>query len=495
MSERARLFDLKERRFYQIDKSPVKIGRAPDNDIVISDSTVSRYHAEIFKKGSEWFVKDLESTNGTFVNGDQIEEIRLNNRDSITFGKREFTFFLQEEAVSLQETTLIEKIDDIFNSRPTLNLNRIINAVAQLAKLIVEGKSSEKVFEAVSRIALENTGAERSFVLLKEGKDLKISAKWGAKEEELSNTIVKKAIEEKVGILTYDALADSRFSSEDSVLKLGIRSAICVPIWEKDRILGALYIDSSREKALYQREDLEFLTMLGNYVAIAIEHRNFKEQLDAERKMRERLERYHSPAVVNKILSEKLESTAIPRKFYQAEGTVLFADIVGFASLVEELPPKEVGQLLNDFLSYMTEIVFQYEGTLDKYLGDGLMALFGIPFFQKDHAERALKAAISMQEETELKFKGKIKIRIGISSGAMIAGDFGSEKRLEFTVIGHTVNLAARFQREVAPPGGTVVSETTYQLTRDYFAFEDLGEKKLKGLKHKVKCYLLKGVK
>ncbi len=494
MNEKAQLIDSRENRIYPISSLPLRIGRAADNDIIVADSTVSRHHAEIDKKGEEWVIRDLGSTNGTFVNGRKIKESYLKHNDIITLGKREFIFKLVSSPALLSDSTIVERVEEIFKRKPAVNLNKIINAVASLARMIVEGRSEEEILQTVSKIAKETTGSERAFVVIQRGPGYDV---FSTEEEkgEISHSIVNKAIEEKVCIVTQDALADERFRAEDSVLRLGIRSAICVPIWHREKVLGALYLDTSYERSAYRSEDLEFLSMLGNYVAIAIEHKNFMEQISTERKLRERLERYHSPSVVNRIFSQGLESTAIGRKFFHAQGTVLFADIVGFTTLTEEMPPEQVGLLLNEFLSTMTEIVFKYEGTLDKYLGDGLMALFGIPFYQEDHAVRALKAALSMQEMTRQLFGDKIKIRIGVNSGGMIAGDFGSDRRLEFTVIGHTVNLAARLEREVAPPGGIAVGQATKELAEAFFEFEDLGEKKLKGLRSKVKCYLLKGVK
>jgi adenylate cyclase len=139
-------------------------------------------------------------------------------------------------------------------------------------------------------------------------------------------------------------------------------------------------------------------------------------------------------------------------------------------------------------------VVFKHNGTLDKYIGDCIMAVFGVPFEIDNHAELAIQAALNMmkrlQEMNEnLPAKEKIKIRIGINSGKLVAGDFGSPKRLDYTVIGNTVNIASRLESSVAGPNEIVISQGTYKLTKHIFECQLLGEKKLQGLSKPVNAY------
>jgi class 3 adenylate cyclase len=142
----------------------------------------------------------------------------------------------------------------------------------------------------------------------------------------------------------------------------------------------------------------------------------------------------------------------------------------------------------------MTDIIFQHNGTLDKYIGDCIMALFGVPFEIDNHAELSIITALDMIEKLEernrhLSAKDQIEIRIGINSGKLISGDFGSPKRLDYTVLGNTVNIASRLESSVAGKNEIVVSEATYKLTKDLFEFESLGEKQIKGLSVPVETY------
>jgi adenylate cyclase len=164
------------------------------------------------------------------------------------------------------------------------------------------------------------------------------------------------------------------------------------------------------------------------------------------------------------------------------------------------MTPIEVGMFLNNFFSEMTEIIFKHNGTLDKFIGDAVMAVFGIPLEFVNHAEMAIVTALEMIEKlhalnAQLAADSRIQVRIGIHSGKLISGDFGSPKRLEYTVLGNTVNIASRLESAVAGADEIVVSEHTRQATRGLFDFESLGEKKLSGLSKPVKVYRVNGLK
>ncbi len=492
------ILDKKGNKTYRIEGNSATIGRATGNDITIKDSTVSRKHAEIFFKENRWYIKDLKSTNGTFVNGKKVKgEMRLYEKDIVEIGKRSIIPIKLPSGMEIGKEKIPQDITYFIGDLEKRKWARIMEGIEEIGKELVALSSYDRILNRVAEVAREILNVERAFVVLKKENKFKLAATSVKKGIEggitISESILKRAMESKVGIITQDALSDKRFSGQKSIMNMKIRSAVCVPIWRREEVLGAIYVDSSIDKRIHTEEDVELLSILGNYVAVVIEQKRIMEELKKQQRMRERLEKYHSPAVVQRIFSKGLETTFIPRKFFMGEGTVLFADVVGFTSLVSEGKPEEIGNLLNEFLSRMTDIVFKYEGTLDKYLGDGVMAVFGIPMKQENHEERALRTAIEMQREIEnTKWKKPLKIRIGINSGGVIAGDFGSEKRLEFTVIGHSVNIASRLQSEIAPPGRTAVGEKTYEKTKEKFEFESLGKVKVKGIKEKMDAYLLK---
>jgi adenylate cyclase len=165
--------------------------------------------------------------------------------------------------------------------------------------------------------------------------------------------------------------------------------------------------------------------------------------------------------------------------------TVLFADVQGFAGLAERLPPLELAALLRDFFRSMTASIFEEGGTLDKFIGDGVMAVFGAPLPVHDGAERALRCAWSMLRKVEeanrsLPADRRFSIRIGVNSGRVIAGNFGSPDRQEFTVLGDPVNVAARLE-SMAAPGTIYVGRETAEQAGRAFAFQELGPRVLRG--------------
>jgi adenylate cyclase len=172
---------------------------------------------------------------------------------------------------------------------------------------------------------------------------------------------------------------------------------------------------------------------------------------------------------------------------------------VGFTTMSEKMSPAAVALLLNDYLSRMTDIIFKYEGTLDKYIGDAIMAVFGAPLDMQDHALRAVKTGLEMQERlTEFNSERKegphLKIRIGINSGKAVAGEIGSINKKEYTVLGDIVNTASRLESSVAKPGMVVIGENTQGLVTDQFEFNSMGSFTLKGKEREVRVFEVTGL-
>ncbi len=181
--------------------------------------------------------------------------------------------------------------------------------------------------------------------------------------------------------------------------------------------------------------------------------------------------------------------------------TVLFCDIRGFTPLSERLPPEEVVALLNEFYTLMIDTTFKYDGTLDKFLGDAVMAIFGAPIAHKDHSIRAIRTAVAMKagvEEWAKKRLGEgkesIAVGIGVSAGEAVAGTVGAENRMEYTVIGDRVNLAARLEAN-AKPGQILISQWTYEKAAGLVDVRSLGSMKVKGKEEEVEVYEVLGLK
>jgi adenylate cyclase len=234
------------------------------------------------------------------------------------------------------------------------------------------------------------------------------------------------------------------------------------------------------------------LTLMTTYVGAV--GRNFVH----ERRQRRRLSRYFSPSVVEDVIQH---GDDVSLKADQRWMTVLFSDIRGFTSLSERMPPEEVVQLLREYLTEMTEIVFRHGGTVDKYIGDAIMALYNVPFQTPDHAAQAVRTALEFQARLRSlgeRFVDKYGIRlacgVGINTGMAIVGTVGSEQRLEYTAIGDTINVGARLESLTKDLGATIlISEATYLEVKDLFVTQDRGEQRIKGKDIPVRVYSVSG--
>lgn len=213
-----------------------------------------------------------------------------------------------------------------------------------------------------------------------------------------------------------------------------------------------------------------------------------------EQREKRRLSRYFSPAVVEDIVSKKED---VNLGSARRRMTILFSDIRGFTSISEKMSPEEVVGFLREYLTVMTDAVFQNGGTVDKYIGDAIMALYNVPFDQPDHAARAVKTALAFQERVKPlsdKFKAKygleLKCGVGVHTGDAVVGTIGSEQRLEYTAIGDTINLGSRLESITKEYHvSIVISESTYEEVKGQFTTRYLGEVKVKGKEIPVKIY------
>ncbi len=518
---------------YDVKTGEVVIGRSPECQVVLKDFGISRQHAKIVVDHDGPRVIDLKSKNGTQVNGVPVVEAKLKDGDKILLGKFQIAFskaiegqVVLDEAKPLQEEggTIIRSIGELqklFGTGDTAGAgaaaakpasvdeieksNRILKVLTKVAETLIAVRPVEEVLEQVLDIVFENMPADRgSLMLIEDGQLVPMARKFrnpktGSDQKiVISKTIADKVIKDRVAILTSDAQVDSRFSAGDSIRFHGIRSAMCAPLWNREEVIGIINVDSPFLTNSFTSNDLDMLSALANYAAVAVERARLNQRIQAEEKKRERLGRFLSPQVASRILAQSDASTDTLGAPEVREVSILFADVVGFTSMSEKMSPAAVAYVLNDYLSRMTDVIFRHEGTLDKYIGDAIMAVFGAPLDMPDHAARAIKTALEMRDRleewnAERREGPTLRIRIGINSGKAVAGEIGSINKKEYTVLGDTVNTASRLESSVAKPMMVVVGDNTYQATKDQFRFEFLGEVSLKGKEIKVPVYAVLG--
>jgi adenylate cyclase len=366
---------------------------------------------------------------------------------------------------------------------------RLLRLLTEISKTLVTMQPLEKVLTRVVELVFEVVPAERAFLLLRDAIDQPLSARVMRNRDgsvpakvSISRTIVNTVMRDRVAMLAKDALYDTRLHASDSIQSMNVRSFMCAPLWNQNDVIGVLYCDNPRSKK-FITDDLEVFAALCNYAAVAIEQARLSLRLLDESKRRERLTRYHSPGVINRIMQEGDADGAFMAQ--ERDVSVMFCDIVGFTTMSQHAPPQAIADMLNDFFGRMGEVIFEHDGTLDKFIGDAILAVFGAPFEQPDHATKAVAAALAMQREL-VKANAEhperpLRMRIAINSGRALTGDIGSPKRREFTVLGDVVNTASRLESTVAKPDQIVISKNTLDKIGNAFQIQPLGGVKLRG--------------
>ncbi|HVQ36026.1 MAG TPA: adenylate/guanylate cyclase domain-containing protein [Pyrinomonadaceae bacterium] len=502
------------------------IGRAPDNAVVLDDPRASRYHAHIKSAddGSFTLVDGAmingqlrRSANKVFVNGGPHTESQLKNGDRVTIGASTIRF---EQAA--EERTTDVRYDDkpLGHTQLLISANDVMSTVlhSKQAETVATSPARDKVLEALQRkaniltalyemsktlgsvfdldaifakatdIIFRSTPADRVVALLAEGtgtenpEDVKLNPiAMRARDESLNNharrltigrTITRKVMKDRVALLSQDAASDEEFAGVDSIVSQGVRSTICAPLVGESRVHGAIYADRLDPFAAFKPDDLELISAVAAQTAIAVENARAHERLAREEVARANYSRFLPEYVVKQMLEnpESFKLGGVNQTI-----TVLFADIRGFTSISEHAPPEKIVSLLNRYFSAMTDIIFAHGGTLDKYLGDGLMALFGAPTGTPEDASNALNAAVAMQRRIlsinlELREEGlaEIGVGIGLHTGEATVGYIGSERRSEYTAIGDTVNTASRLESN-ARGGEILLSDATAKAARSRY--------------------------
>jgi len=492
------------------------IGRAPDNAVVIDDPRASRYHSHIKSSDDGTFAivdgavingQLRRSANRVFINGEAHFEHQLKNGDRITIGAstlrfeqppEERTTEVRYDDKPLGHTQLLISANDVVSQvlhsktdiTPTDARDKVLEALQRKANILSALFEMSKtlgsvfdltaIFDKATDIIFRSTPADRVVALLADhpgsgnledvvltpiatrARDEKLQAH--ARKLTIGRTITRKVMRDRVALLSQDAASDEEFAGVDSIVSQGVRSTICAPLVAETRVHGALYADRLDPFAAFKPDDLELISAVAAQTAIAVENARAHERLAREEVARANYSRFLPEYVVKQMLEnpESFKLGGVNQTI-----TILFADIRGFTRISEHAPPEKIVSLLNRYFSAMTDIIFAHGGTLDKYLGDGMMALFGAPTATPEDASNALNAAVAMQRRVlginrELEEEGlpSIGVGMGLHTGEVTVGYIGSERRSEYTAIGDTVNTAARLESN-ARGGEILMSDAT----------------------------------
>ena len=520
-----------------------RAGRKNDNDLILPEKNISGYHFQIILTDRGFELEDLDSSNGTYLNKYLINNrTLLKDGDRVQAGRYRIRFKLSNESEGTErrksnhDDIIDQKLEDMDRRLMTLKKTpseTVYNATTTISKLESSIKEAKRAYSrlkalyrstnmivshfdledrlrAILKITIQLMECDRGYIMLYEkgtGQDDSLSIRVSHQiDEDAPEGLPSMSIAQEVAdtgktkkidnILDIDTLKDKK-----SIQAHNIISAICSPIRFEKQIIGVMYVDNISRPYHYTQEDLTIFEILANQTAVVVEDGRLFERYKTEERLRLNFERYFSPQIVSEIMSNKgiLQLGGVRK-----EVSVLFADIRDFTSIAEDSEPQVLIDSLNEYFNRMLEAIFNHEGCIDKFYGDGLLAFFGAPIEDEKHTLKVYRTAREMQEKVAeynqyARENGLIpfSIGIGICSGPAIIGNIGSEHHIEYTVVGDTVNVASRLSGE-ARGGEILISENTleglglYGIPHDTFKY--LGEQALKGREKTIKVYTVQNI-
>jgi len=493
--------------------SPLVLGRALSSDLPVLDPTISRRHAELTVEPRAVNVRDLDSSNGTFVNGSRVSSTRLVAGDRIVFGKMVFelrelspvliddrsaetmrraaragTTIIRQVPVpdadqtlerALRASGVQQAVDETADMVPQHERDRLkLTLLLEISKALTRLTSVEALLEKITQFTFRLLEVDQAAILLlDDGGELGVRisrVREGLQAHPVPMGLARTALSEKLALLS-DTPADEETSAGSAAAAADSRkrSAVCAPlIGGEGRGLGVLYVDSLAATHRVDEEDLEFLVALAGIGAVALDNLRFAERSRQEAVIRGNFERFFTPHLAARIAATP---AALRLGGERRPVAVLFSDIRGFTTLAARLTPDATARLLTEYFSEMAECVFRHGGTLDKFIGDAVMAQWGAPWSEPDDADRALNAALEMMNAVgrlnarwQSEGRPAVQVGIGLNYGDVFAGYLGSERRLEYTIIGDVVNTADRLC--AAADGGAILVTPAFKeaLTRPH---------------------------
>lgn len=541
---------------YDLPEGTTHVGRADENDIVLSGDLVSRKHANFHVTGNALVFEDLGSRNGSRLNGDKVVGTSpMKPGDVVAVGENS----LVVRQPTTAETAATEMVDaggggavrrfgrgvdvshavlmarDIQDSIVRRVLDNSLpfevddhepppvpNKVKRRAASDTDENEADEVrsdgpsypvafhslvmlFRVAERLAtaatlqaflddttdtvMKRVGASTGVVLVRHPTGVLVPAavrhakKLSKGEVPVSDAIVEAALAQGQAIAVADVRDDSRFAERDSVVLYGIDQVLCVPIGQKAPFDGVLYLNRTQVNDEPIEALLDVCTALAQLLQTAMH--KFSARPPAGDRLRSALERFHGPDIVERRVGELAQKTVKLSQLEEKQVTVLFADIAGFTDLAFKLKPEQVADLLSEFYKVATPLIFSFEGTVDKFVGDSVMALFGAPYGKGDDAIRAVRSAMALKAEWERAMQKRpanerLLLKVGLTTGKVLAGSVGSEARLDYTAIGEPVNVAS-WLCQSAEAGQVLITGKTLAAVGARFDVTPLGERPLLG--------------
>ena len=468
-------------RVWETAEAEVVFGRSDEKLPIIldlsPDQRVSRMHGRIWIEDGQFWIEDLNSSRGTQVNGVEIKgrgKQQVRPTDTIVAGQTTLRVDFGEGKAFSNRTNYLENgtllLPEKHQSESTLAIAKDVDATAvEPVPLDCAGDANARrlkmvydlPFQLATKITLETllpaivdqlvevlpNGESWALVLRDPETDaLLLKAYHYVQRTYLSESLLRRAMAERKAFVWKKS---SDVDMTGSIFQSGIEVGMYAPLLWQGEALGAICTATRNAETTFSEEDVKLLVLVGQYAAMAVATHRLQEKLSNESVVKANLLRQFSPKVANHFLGHRGRLRLGGRR---SEVTVLNSDIRGFSQFVREMEPDEVVEMLNDYLRVLVPVIFAHNGTIDKFLGDGILAIFGSPEQDPNHHENALRAAVEMQAAVA-KLNQQRQARgvpcrdfgIGLHYGEVVHGFVGTSDRMEFTVIGDAVNRTARY--------------------------------------------------
>lgn len=452
------------------------LGRDSSCDIVLPSIGVSRRHVQLQVSDEAVEVQDLGSSAGTFVNEMQLVEtaifelpvqIMLGHLAVVIHSKKRPLQSPAEAPAEKPETRFLDSEGEV---HVNLSLSGDVRAPVPLGKMNDQTQHRlEMLYELPLQFAAETDlkklyrlivdrvieltpGAVRGALLVKDPYDGKLSLRASVPHESppISKTLIRRVAVEQKGFIWGDDDGDHANVSA-SMAAIRIRTGMYAPlVWDGETV-GVLFLDNPNRRAAFTQEDLQFLISVAHYAASAVANQLLQNDIQQNNRTLQNLLANFSPKLRSRLLTKSREGKLQPGG-EKSEVTILLSDLRGFTRTSASLDTQVVVDMLNDYFHVLGEEIFRHDGTIDKFIGDAILAVFGSPEADPQHALKAVHAAIEMQRRMEIVNERRkaaglpfCELGVGVHTGQVLHGFIGAEERLEYTVIGDTVNKTSRY--------------------------------------------------
>jgi class 3 adenylate cyclase len=548
---------------YDLPEGQTSLGRADENDIVLSGDLVSRKHARIQVSGNELIIEDLGSRNGSRLNGQPFTgKADLKPGDLVHVGENTLSIRQPNKvenaatemvdlgaggvkrygegmdvasaviiAKNVKESVVLRALDNImpFTPREGIPLPSTESPFADLEEPTGPGTARShggagpigyesllllyKVSEALSTSrnlqtfleltadrVLDSVKATTAVVLLRHHSGVMVPAvvrhrgKLAQGEVPVSDAVIAAALSQGAALALQDARGDVRFNARESVLLYGVDQVLCIPIGEKEPFAGVLYINKPAGPNNELEGLIDLCAAVSHLIASGVERfRNAGGPPPEAARTRQSLERFFPPSIAEKRAAELQRAGGAAPRLEEMNISVLVADLAGFTALSQKLDAQAVTDLLNELYRHATSVVFSYEGTLDKFVGDSVVAIFGAPHAHGDAPLRAVRAALSLRADwikaMSRRPQGqRPELKVAINTGKALVGFLGPEGRQDYTAVGDVMNVASWLCAS-AQPGQVLITGKTLASIGARFDVTPLGDRALRPGREKVPVF------